>query len=288
MKAPEKLPDINEQDLEEYIRQYVEIYFSELVKIVEFEEQFLDTNEFHKTSIDYFKLRRFLITAIRNLKELDPTLLVGLLAKTYHDVVSLFDAYNEWEQQTKIPNVVYSSFLVWLTPYRILEQELSKSIAAKEIYEAKMRQHEEELSHYTLPIDDMKLLYQYNKIKGNYAESIHFSVLNRDRAKDISAELNRIQEVLKPYFAKHFVYARDGLFIRFRAVVNAKAYYLDRYLWYRASKSKTIQRFFKSSHIEGNYDTKTFVKYYLKNINVTKLRDNEWHNYLIKLLDTLE
>jgi hypothetical protein len=288
MKAPEEIPNINAQDLEAYISQYIEIYFDELVKVVEFEEEFLKYNDLSGTKIDYFKLRRFLITAIRNLKELDPTLLVGLLAKTYHDVTLLFDCFNDWEQQTKIPNVVYSAFLTWLAPYKELDQELRKAIAAKGIYEAKMKQHEGELSRYVLPITDNKIVYEYNKIKGNYAESIHFSVLNRDRAQAISAELTRIQEVLKPYFAKHFVYVRDELLVRFKEVVNAKAYHLDKYLWYRASKSKTIQRFFINSHIDGNYDTKTFVKYYLKNINVNKLRDNEWHNYLVKLLETLD
>ncbi|GAB6045843.1 hypothetical protein JCM11957_14410 [Caminibacter profundus] len=71
-------------------------------------------------------------------------------------------------------------------------------------------------------------------------------------------------------------------------IINVKLYYFDKLLWYNASKSNLIVEFFNKSNINGDFSTKTFIKYFLKNIDMSKSHNSDWLIYLQKILKVVE
>jgi hypothetical protein len=61
---------------------------------------------------------------------------------------------------------------------------------------------------------------------------------------------------------------------------------LDRLMWVQAQQSKLIEKFFVTSQIKGDFSTKTYIHYYIRNIDPNKSAD-EWHNYLRSVLKEL-
>ena len=70
--------------------------------------------------------------------------------------------------------------------------------------------------------------------------------------------------------------------------INTKMMFLDKLITANASKSNSIKAFFKNANIDGEYKIKNFIKYYMKNINVSKVKSNDWHSYLEECLLILE
>jgi hypothetical protein len=71
-------------------------------------------------------------------------------------------------------------------------------------------------------------------------------------------------------------------------IINTKLYYFEKILWFNASKSPLVIKFFNDSHIEGNFSTKTFIKDFLKNIDISKSSNSKWYLYLQKMLKVAE
>lgn len=71
-------------------------------------------------------------------------------------------------------------------------------------------------------------------------------------------------------------------------IINVKLYYYEKLLWFKASESYEIKKFFESSNIDGDFSTKTFINYYLKNLDESKSSNGDWLKYLKKILKVIE
>lgn len=200
---------------------FVNSYFNEVIKILEFEESFINDNELPACEVDYFKLKRFLMTAIRNLKDIDDSIFVGLLTKLQNDVFSLFDYHSKFiMQNTLVRHIFETRFLPIFEPYK----------------------------------------------NANESDKIE------------------ITKYLMDDFIDRFTKERNSLTSRLVAVTNAKALYLDKLMWFMASKSEKIKRFFEDSAVDGYYDSATLVKYYLRHMDMEQAQNKERGQYLKDIL----
>jgi hypothetical protein len=69
-------------------------------------------------------------------------------------------------------------------------------------------------------------------------------------------------------------------------ILDAQAFLFDEQLWMQAQRSKVIQNFFQESHIQGEYCSKTFLKYYLNSLDKDKVSQEQ--KELFKLYDYLD
>lgn len=200
---------------------FINSYFNEIIKILEFEESFINDNELPASEIDYFKLKRFLMTAIRNLKDIDDSIFAGLLTKLQNDVFSLFDYHSKFiMQNTLVRHIFETRFLPNFEPYKNASNE----------------------------------------------------------------EKTEITKYLMDDFIERFTKERNSLTSRLVIVTNAKAFYLDKLMWFMASKSEKIKRFFEDSAIDGYYDSATLVKYYLRHMDMEQAQNKERGQYLKEIL----
>jgi hypothetical protein len=280
---------MNHSEAEAYIKNFLDDYFGEIREVVEFEQAFIDQNGLSYSNIDYFKLKRFLETAVRNLRSIDNNILSGLVYKLYKDVMSLYSFYSSTLSKVAMPVLIFErDFLKTIKPYRELSERIEELKSMQNSYEMKMRYLEGSMRALEMNMNSDEKRKEYAQLKARYAEATHFFAEARDEIPVAYAKMEEIENTFKELFLSWFDEYKNYYLGELKATTNAKFYYLDKLLWYKAERSPEIRRFFKDSGIRGNYDTKTFIEYYLRNIDLRKTFDRGWHTYLKEILTILE
>ncbi|HOI82696.1 MAG TPA: hypothetical protein PKW30_00145, partial [Campylobacterales bacterium] len=257
--------------------------------VVEFEQAFIEGNGLEAPNIDYFKLKRFLETAVRNLRSIDANILTGLVHKLYKDVMGLYTFYSSASSKVAMPALVFErDFLKTLKPYNDLVFKIEELKSMRNSYEMKMRYLEGSMKALELNLNTEEKKKEYAQLKSRYAEAAHFFAEARDGIPVAYEKLEGIENTFRDIFIAWFEEYKEYYISELRLCTNTKFYYLDKLLWYKAERSNEIRRFFKDAGIRGNYDTKTFIEYYLRNIDLKKTFDRGWHTYLREILATLE
>jgi hypothetical protein len=276
--------DLKEEMAQNLIEVFLMKFFGKTREVVEFESNFIATNELIAPDIDYFKLNRFITSAINNLKELDHSLLTGTLGKLYMDVSSLFEFYAHYESQTKIASVVFErDFLESIPEYKYLKTELEDADRSKRHYENTIASLDKKLQ--TLSNLDSS---EFKKARGAMADTLHLLDVAKEKYTFIKSKMDVYNSHLRERFIDIFEAEKAKHTKELQLIINTKSVYLDHLLWHQAERSTPIQRFFKKSDIKGDYDTKTYIDYYMRNINIEQSKDVGWHKYLkdiIKLFD---
>lgn len=92
---------------------------------------------------------------------------------------------------------------------------------------------------------------------------------------------------LENSFSTAFVAKRNEISKNINLFSNVKFFALDKLLWFEASKSEKIRKFFETSAIEGFFDSATLVKYYLRNGDTGQSQKEERTQYLKDILKIL-
>ena len=272
-----------------YALDFLEQYFAQTQKVVDFEEKFVKILGNIDTKIDFFKCRRFLITAINNLKDIDFDLMKGTLNKLYRDTDSLFDFYSKFLQDNKSwMSIFETGFLKRVKPFEELVGEMNLCKATRDIYDMKLRGSDEEIRKVEKLPQTPENLAEIKRLKLIHGGLVHNFATARDRYDELMIIHDDSKELLKSYFEAVFRSYADVLGAKLKYVVNYKAYCLDKLLWYEAENNKHINTFFTRANISGDYNMKTFITFYLKRIDMNKSKDNDWHKYLKELMDILE
>jgi len=281
----------SELEPQQYVDEFLEKFFKEISDVVKFEEEFADKYELIKTNIDYFKLKRFLTTAFRNFREIDDKFIAGLLMKLQKDVYGLFDYYQKFSTTTQVSEIVYQrDFLSSLKPYQDMVKEITVTQARRDLLETQYKRMDEQIKLVTMKAEagNEDALKELKTLKDKYSDVVHNFAIARDRLKELNMKLASMHKVFHGYFVESFDSQRSYYLKRLSELTNSKAYHLDKMLWDRALKNRRISDFFEDAGIKGSYDTKTFIKYYLRNININSTADQEWHMYLKKAIEMLD
>lgn len=273
-----------------YVDSFLNTFFSEIVSAIEFEESFAQKYNLSKPKADYFKLKRFLTTAIRNFREIDDKFIAGLLLKLQKDVYSLFDFFQKFQSQTQVADIIYQrDFLTSLRPYQVVQDECRTSKATRDLFESRLKQLDEQMKFLLLQADgNIEKAKELKIVKDKYADAVHNFALARDKTIELSGVLQKYTEMFHPLFISEFNTRKSVYQKRLSDSINIKSYYLDRLLWDRAEQNRRIVEFMSAAGIVGNYDTKTFIKYYLRNIHIETSSDKDWHNYLKYAMEMLD
>ena len=281
---------ITQAEAETLVTGFLDNYFKDIKDVVEFEQDFVETNSLETPLVDYFKLKRFIETSVRNLRAIDNNLLTGLVYKLYKDAMSLYSFYSASTSKVAMPKLIFErDFLRTIKYYKDLELRIEELKSIKYSYEMKMRYLEGSMKKVELEMDgsDAKRK-EYANLKLRYAEATHFFAEARDEIPKVYQELEYIEQFFAGIFLDLFEEYKNYYLGELKNSTNAKFYYLDKLIWYKAERSPDIRRFFKEAGIKGSYDARTFINYYIKNIDVKKTFDKSWHTYLKDILTILE
>ncbi len=245
-------------------------------------------------TLDYFKIKRFLFTAYNNLLEIDSSLADGNLTEVYQNIQNVNEIYNIYKKSYMYPKIAFSTIFLRYTRYKEAKKRLEnnsakmKSIKASlGIMEIEIKEKMSELSK--LNKDDIEAITLKQNVK-------HLRSLYVD-AIDYIGTLREENEMLLPITDEYFASFFEEFNKKFESsyeknikilidILNSMAFLFDRFMWKKASLSKTIQKRFEESAIPYPYSSLTFLRYYLKTLDKSKL--NEENQELFKLLEYLE
>jgi len=265
------------------LSEFLDNYFNNIKKVNEFHWNYLTTNHFKFPQNNYIELKRFIDTATNFLSDIDKDILSNLAGKLYQDINSLYEYYNEFYKKSKYSEYIFhKEYLETIEKYKKLKDEVEKSQKSMEEYNNIIQSSEEQLKEMSK--DDLA----YKKIKKRYVDAIYeFSKVKEEFYK-VKKDMVEIEKSEQTKFFPEFNKLKEHNLKKLKKIINVKLYYFEKILWFNASKSPAVIKFFDDSNIEGDFSTKTFIKYFLKNIDVSKSSNSEWLGYLQKMLRVVE
>lgn len=279
---------MTENEVEQRVTSFLDHFFAGETEVAEHELNFLDENELKKPEIDYLKMRQFIITAYNNLKEMDLSISEGLVGKMYKDITLLVEFYQDFLKKIKISNLVYQrDFLPSVAEYKQLSDD-------KILTEAKINQFKHISVSTERELDEIRLSgekVEEAKIKllrRRNVDALYNLEKSKEHMKVVAVELAELEEAMKSTFFEMFETYCDDYKTAFQEIINTKMFYFEKLLWHHAEQSSGVRKFFNNAGITGSYSTKTYLNYYLRNINIEKSKSNEWHRYLHDLLKVLD
>lgn len=279
---------VSESEIFEVVSAFMNRFFGEEMAAAQKELDFLYGNGFVKPQLDYIKMRRFLIAAYNNLKSIDPKITEGLVAKVYQDVERLYEYLAGFLKKTKLAKLIYiRDFLPCVPRYKALQDNVTVTEGRKKQYQLIASATERELATLETPKNAEELAYA-KSLHARNVDAIDTVARCKEKLAIVTKELKELEAQMSSEFFKQYNEYMSGINDGLFEVANTKSYYFDKLMWDFAASSPLIQKFFRQSRIEGDYSTKTMIRYYLRNIDISKSSTSEWHKYLQDVLKVFE
>lgn len=246
-------------------------------------------------TLSYPVMRRFLITAFEHLLDKDPTFIDKDLIALRRNLEDTYFIYKDIKDKLELPNVKFETvFLAQQDVYNLVIKKVQSNAkrinllnALIEDLENSLKTQEEELKNIQKSSHDYMLKeISVKKVRTRYVNGIdEMSILKNENTflENISKDfINKHKIDFIDYFTKN----ADQLLLQITNIMNKNAFKFDTYMWTLAKKSKGIKTFFIEAQIEGGFSSKTFLKYFLKNLDTTKM--NKEYKDMHKMMEYLD
>lgn len=213
---------------------------------------------------------------------MDPNVENDVLKKIKQEILQLFKEYTNYEKKTQY-TVGYAFEVIFLSR----QVEYSKTITRVDEIQANLAnaQAQSGALSVSLATEEKALTKRDDKGSKEYAEFEKEVKQMRKRYVDLlnfignqKTALVNTNERIKRFKEEHYsafqsVYEpmTSDIKTRFVALLDTKAYDFDTTLWSRAKYSQSIKHFFRNSRIEGSFSSKTFLRYFLRGLDKSKL-----------------
>jgi len=232
--------------------------------------------------LNYLVIRRFLWTTFNNVSELDLNIITPKIKALSSDLKEMSRLYDDFMRKIKHPALAYEEvFLSCQAEYLNIrdgaEKTINKLNALKNneqfIGEAlKVKKEELENNMNSEEFDTLK--DDFKSMNGAYVDMVHMMAELDERYKHDMQLLVEFEKEYREDFYELFETAALELRRNILDILSAQAYILDAELWQQAKISKDIKEHFTKSGISGDLNTKTYLKYYLDTLDVTKITED--------------
>ncbi len=244
--------------------------------------------------LDYFRIKRFLFTAYNNLLEIDSSLADGNLTEVYQNIQNINDIYNIYKKSYMYPKIAFSNIFLRYTRYKEAKKRLERNISSMKSLKASLNVMEIEIKQKVsqleeLDKDDLEMItlgQNIKHLKGLYVDAIDYIGTLREENEMLLPITDEYFEHFFNEFSKKFESSYENNIKNLINILDSMAFLFDRLMWKKASYSKAIIARFEESNIPYPYSSLTFLRYYLKTLDKSKL--NEENQELFKLLNYLE
>lgn len=245
-------------------------------------------------SLDYFKMKRFLFTAYNNLLEIDSSLADGSLTEMCRNLQEINSIHDIYKKSYMYPKIAFSTIFLKYTKYKEAKRRLEHNITSMGSIKANLPLMESEIKQKMADLgrldknDDrfIPLQQSIRHVKRLYVDSIDRVGTLREENETLVPITNEYFELFFEEFTKKFASSYEVNIKSLIEILDSMAFLFDRMMWEKASSSKSIDTYFKSANIKYPYSCLTFLRYYLKTLNKSKLSTE--NKELFDLLKYLE
>jgi len=251
-----------------HTKEAIKKYFQEIEAHIEKRARYKN----NKNKLDYRLIRRFLWTSFNNLYELDLTIITEEILHLSNSLREFAKIYNDFTRKTKYPSLAYDEVflekqLAYISMKKSNEKivdEIKKLKFSEHYLEAILKKKKEKLEKEKKSKEYPKLLEEYRRVNGAYSDTIYICSVLREKYEENKKEMAIFERRYRAEFNQYFQKTATVYERVFLDILGAMAFEFDRILWEQAKKSPAIQTLFKEAQISGEYNAKTYLKYYLK------------------------
>ncbi|CAM2816324.1 hypothetical protein [Helicobacter burdigaliensis] len=275
------------------IKECIYNYFGSVENLI---TQYQDSIKSDK-KLDFLRIKRFLFTAYNDLFELDSTIPNMALSNLKSEIIALDKEFESFSKKSSYPpeNSYEKIFLARQIEF-VKNEELIETtrsiIKSASIQQASMGSTLKNMEENFLKRQDkgslnyLQAQTQLKHFRKRYVDLLHYLSLQKEKLAKITKAGEDFEEEFFEPFLKSYIPLIKELKRDFIELLNTKAYDLDKLLWQRAKRSLSVRRFFIEAGITGTYSSKTFLKYFLRSLDTTKIRKDT--KELFDLLHYLE
>ncbi len=249
-----------------------------------------------KGRLDYLAIRRFLWTTFNNLSEIDLHIITPKIKSLSDDLREMASVYNDFVRKTKYPPLAYEEvFLSCQAEYKIIREGAEKTIerlnqlkGSEKHLGSSLKIKKAELSS-EINTDEFDLLEnELKSLNGTYVDVVHMMAELDERYKHDMKLLTEFEKEYRTDFYELFEESAKKYKKDIVDILSAQAFTLDANLWSQAKSSKAIKAHFHKAGINGEFNTRTYLKYYLDTQDSSKATEEnkklfKLHEYLISL-----
>lgn len=293
--AAEEEPEIDMTPISmtKSIDECIDEFFTLIRRTVKDEEDSMHAER----KLEFLKMRRFLLTAYNNMYEMDRDFFDDELQMLKRNLMGVFKVYEGFKSKSTYPKVAYESvFLSQQEEYVKARTDVdikNGQISALAATELATREELKEKEKVYLKLVQKgrspalaKLIESIKALKKKDVDLIHKIGVLKEEVAAISKKVIEFRDRYYEMFARHFSEESEMYEKKLVRIMDAKAYELDFNLWQKARESEIVINFFKTAQITEEFGSVGFLRYYLKNLDATKLNDE--NRQLMDLLKSLE
>ena len=258
-----------DQEITDAIEQFIDSYFKDIQEYIELNYDWFKKHNIKKlNTVNYFSIRRFLVTATNNLLEIDKGIRSGVLDALITDVEYMYSYYEKIFLETRHSIVVMEKFfLKTFECYLKLEQQLEEVMIKKEFYTSQEKKSKAIIDdmdkHESLNMEQTKI---YKAAKRQNTDAIHILQEIKLVANRLFEEEKLLRGKIVDLFDSKFHEQKKYVLTALIDIINTTYFCLDQALWYYAENSQSVKRYFRISQIKGDFSLRTYIEYYLKGI----------------------
>ena len=221
--------------------------------------------------IDYILSKRFLLTTFNNLTDLDLHIITPKIKMLHKDLKQMSDLYDDFVNKTRYPHLAFKEvFLTCQAEYMKIKngaeytiEKLTQLRGNEKVIGADLQVKKEELNTNIDTPEFTALQHELKSLNGAYVDVVHMMAELDEKYREDMKILNQFEDEYRQDFYELFDI--ESLFYKKKLLetLDAQAYIFDAQLWLQAKKSKAIKAHFKKSSINGGFNTKTYLKYFL-------------------------
>ncbi|MCK9373721.1 MAG: hypothetical protein M0P91_11020, partial [Sulfuricurvum sp.] len=239
--------------------------------------------------------RRFLLTTYNTLVELDMDLRENHIEHILRDITSLSHLYDTFKQNSKqvrraFQDLFLNRYDTFIQAQKKLEENkvtIAKHTNNMKIAEGTLLKLNEIMTKTPPSSENFPLLQsKIKKARTVASDAIHYKRILEDENLKLARLIEMIIQQNEKPFATEFIGRAKHFDHRIIALLNKVAYAFDASLWEKARHSQRINHYFKESTIKGKLSSLTYLKYYLKSLNIEKLSEEQ--RSLFSLIPYLE
>ncbi|MCI6312693.1 MAG: hypothetical protein MR591_02755 [Helicobacter sp.] len=243
--------------------------------------------------LDFLRSQRFILTAYNDLCEMDGTLANPALKKLRQEILALYKEFENYVKKTEY-SLEYSFEKIFLnrqSAYLKAQNLIEATKSSLNNAQAQVRPLSKELEESEFALknssnkhskDFQELEKDVKAMRKRYVDLVNFIAVQKDLLVKTTDRLKNFRQQHLQEFSEVFTPMKQDIKEHFIMLLDTKAYDLDSVLWQRAKRSEVIKRFFRDAGIEGGYSSKTFLHYFLRGLDKSKLspRSKELFNLL--------
>ncbi len=267
----------------------IEAYFSTIDKYITKNLKYNNSSG----RLNFLLMRRFIFTTFNNLSEMDMNFVTPQIKKVKDDLLQMSSVYDDFKSKNSLPQSAFEKVFLQQQDDYVAMQRASEE-ASRVLHD--LQQKEQYLEKTMAAKAEEKLVLagdaleraeeEYRVLKGTYVDVVHMCATLSERLSEDQETMSEFRSVYKESFIEGF----RALGVKYEKLLlqtlDAQAFIFDIILWEKAKLSRVIKRFFSEAQIDGEFSSKTYLKYYLSSLDKEKLSDEQ--RELFKLYEYLK